>query len=831
LNVGIGVLCEESDVLRGGLTVDGTYRGKNIEIVSTGSGVGISNAGVVELSGGSISTTGLGHYGLDIRNTPGTFSGSNLSITTTGEQADAITLAGNNIFVELDNVRLTTHQDFASGIEAADGAIVEGRNVSIETHGTVYSDGVTVSDAGSRVSLHSSSIITHGGAAGTVGSHGVAMFAGVFDGTDLTISTHGIQANSLDIYRDGEIALADSAVLASGINGAAIGILSDIGGTNAKVSVLRGSLSSAQGALIYVAGGEGEISLIGPMGISAGIVGGRRVLAHVTNFGVRTANIALTLRDITTAVGDIDVTGGQGNHLDATFLNSTWVGDLRVDVGDTANVTLRGSRWRGWAQNANDILLNPSIWTVTGNSNAVSVNNAGLITFDPAAGGFPSLTTDNYVGNSARLGLNTQLDGDGSPSNLLIINGGAATGTTGIIITNAGGMGAQTVSDGILVVDASTNGGATDPTAFTLASRAAAGAYEYLLHRGDLAGVNTDDWFLRSHVVQAGAPNAPLYRPEVPLYQPIPDLGRDMGLAYLGTLHERMGEQANILSAADKDGYAKGAWARLIGETGHASWEGAFGVRADDSRLAGIQAGVDIIRHEDEDGDRDHLGLYAGFAHQSSRISGHALHQNDLRVGRLDLSGPALGAYWTHYNANGGYLDGVLQWHGFSVAGISDYAARLNTTGHGFTASLEAGQPFALDDKWQIEPQAQLIYQSLSVATGKDDFSPVSFAASNALTGRLGLRMQFTEEDEDTLFQPYVKANLWHGFGGTDTTSFNAKSFENHFGGTALDLGVGFTTKMNETTSFHGYVDHRWSIGGRETGAATQAALGLRVKW
>ena len=60
------------------------------------------------------------------------------------------------------------------------------------------------------------------------------------------------------------------------------------------------------------------------------------------------------------------------------------------------------------------------------------------------------------------LALNTFLAGDDSPSDRLVINGGTATGNTGIVVTNAGGPGAVTAGDGILVVD-TTNGGTTDP--------------------------------------------------------------------------------------------------------------------------------------------------------------------------------------------------------------------------------------------------------------------------------------------------------------------------------------------------------------------------------
>jgi outer membrane autotransporter protein len=107
----------------------------------------------------------------------------------------------------------------------------------------------------------------------------------------------------------------------------------------------------------------------------------------------------------------------------------------------------------------------------------------------------------------------------------------------------------------------------------------------------------------------------------------------------------------------------------------------------------------------------------------------------------------------------------------------------------------------------------------------------VSFDEDDAVTGRLGLRLQYSSTDGEKVWQPYAKANLWHGLRGTDTTSFGANSFDNEFGDTALELGVGFTAKMNQTASLYGHVDHRWSLDGREKRAVTQGGLGLRVNW
>jgi type V secretory pathway adhesin AidA len=104
----------------------------------------------------------------------------------------------------------------------------------------------------------------------------------------------------------------------------------------------------------------------------------------------------------------------------------------------------------------------------------VSVVNAGTIDLSSDATVEDGLTIiGNYFGDSGRVLLDTFLAGDGSPSDLLVIDGGTATGITALDITNIGGLGAETTGSGILVVDA-INGATTD-NAFVLAGPVVAG--------------------------------------------------------------------------------------------------------------------------------------------------------------------------------------------------------------------------------------------------------------------------------------------------------------------------------------------------------------------
>ena len=125
------------------------------------------------------------------------------------------------------------------------------------------------------------------------------------------------------------------------------------------------------------------------------------------------------------------------------------------------------------------------------------LTNAGLVNMGTGTAPGTVLTTTSYTGTGGTIAMNTFLGGDNSPSDRLVINGGTASGTSGLRITNAGGSGDLTLGNGIPVVVA-TNGGTTAPGAFGLSGPVVAGPYEYFLFRGGVTPGNENDWFLRN---------------------------------------------------------------------------------------------------------------------------------------------------------------------------------------------------------------------------------------------------------------------------------------------------------------------------------------------
>src|SRR5690606_24176884 len=128
--------------------------------------------------------------------------------------------------------------------------------------------------------------------------------------------------------------------------------------------------------------------------------------------------------------------------------------------------------------------------------------------------------------------------------------------------------------------------------------------------------------------------------------------------------------------------------------------------------------------------------------------------------------------------------------------------------GWGATASLETGYSFQLNENWNIEPQAQLIYQTVSLENTRDRYGNVRYADSHAWHGRLGARLVKSWEGADG--QEYAfwgRANIWHDFGAHAQTTFSSLSGQNavdlrtSLGSTRAQLGLGFNAQVREELS------------------------------
>jgi len=272
---------------------------------------------------------------------------------------------------------------------------------------------------------------------------------------NVAISTSGTTADAIRIENPNNIINATGVTVTT--TGAGASALALISGGGSTANFTNSHLESAAGPVIRVEMGDMKNINLTDTSVTAGSGDGRWL--YVTRLSTPT---------------NITATG------------ATLTGAAITDPGSISNVVLQGD----------------TTWLLTGDSNVTNLtNNASTIDFAPPIGGaFKTLTTVNYVGVGGTLRLNTFLGADNSPSDKLVINGGSGSGSTVILVRNTGGPGAETVSNGILVVQA-ISGGTTTPTAFSLAGgRVTAGAFDYFLFRGGVSPGSQDSWFLRNAI-------------------------------------------------------------------------------------------------------------------------------------------------------------------------------------------------------------------------------------------------------------------------------------------------------------------------------------------
>jgi outer membrane autotransporter protein len=421
------------------------------------------------------------------------------------------------------------------------------------------------------------------------------------------------------------------------------------------------------------------------------------------------------------------------------------------------------------------------------------------------------------------------------------------------MVTNAGGPGAQTVTDGIQVVQA-LNGATSPASAFTLGAPVEAGAYSYYLAKGGVNAGTTDNWYLRNTVAPladtsagstvtgqpiaaagteplpapgaVGSDPAPLYREAVPVYAEMPSVARQMGIMQVDTFHDRQGEQSLLTGS----GTLPASWGRAWGGRNVQSQDGAVNPEFDGS-IYGVQVGQDIYADSSASGHRNHYGFVAGFAHASGDVDGFALGTPNLDVGHLAIDSYSLGGYWTHVGPGGWYTDSVLMGSSLVLDPGSNDGISTSTHGVAVTGSIEGGLPIPLGAGLTIEPQAQLIWQHLSINDLDDGASSVSFNSGNTFLGRLGLRLQSRFDTPGASWQPYVRMSVLRSFGANDQTTYSGGTLiGTSIGQTAGQLGAGVVTQFGKSGSVFATVSWLTNLGGAHQRTVLGDA-GVRWAW
>ncbi|WP_310731535.1 autotransporter family protein, partial [Burkholderia pseudomultivorans] len=369
-----------------------------------------------------------------------------------------------------------------------------------------------------------------------------------------------------------------------------------------------------------------------------------------------------------------------------------------------------------------------------------------------------------------------------------------------------------------------------------------AGAYEYRLYRGGQGDAN--GWYLRSQLdpTDPGDPVGPsgsgngnggnlAYRPGVSGYALTPLLNADYGFSTLGKLHERVGDVYNL--EKQQPGNRDGVWGRIGGQ----SLDANAGRFAADERTFFAQLGKDWTLDQTPNGGSTHAGVTATIGTSNASFTDLARSDTpDLSTstGSVQMHAQSIGGYWTKYLSDGTYFDSVGQVTHYGNRYRDSYGNEASQNGFGVALSQEVGKPFAVGGTpIAVEPQAQLMYQYLKLNGFSDNVSAVSGTTSNALRGRVGVRIFRPNLESNAgggAATPYFTADVLHDFLSPGQTVVGGTPFATHLGRTWYELGVGVTAGFGKSGELYANAKYARNIGGSyRRGIVGQ--VGYRYSW
>jgi outer membrane autotransporter protein len=585
------------------------------------------------------------------------------------------------------------------------------------------------------------------------------------------------------------------------------------------------------------------------------------------------------------------IDGGIGNDL-LTFDHTTSSGATRyinwetVNLGNGSRFDLDGNFQLGDSTSGTGVFSIDSSSTLTSVQGSITpltagrlatLNNSGVI--DLTRGNSrtnDTLTVEgNYAGNGGQLLLQSAVGDDSSLSDKLVVNNGTLTGNTLITVSNIGGAGALTQQNGIQLVQAQGTA-VSDSTAFALKAPVSVGAFDYRLFKGGVTSGSENSWYLRSSVVAPplvavanpdpalpptlaplvavpvaapvvtasgvegvvavetpvlpaavpGAAPIPLYREAVPTWSVVPPAAAQLSLTALGTFHDRQGDQRLLTET----GALGAGWGRVYGKNLEQTWAGTVTPRLDGS-LNGFQVGNDLFSSQLAGGQTQRSGFFVGHSRLQGDVDGFNEGFEGKRSGKVELQGDSLGVYWTLTDPAGAYLDTVAMYTWLNGDNHSQSGLKIDNDGHVTTLSAEVGYPIAVAGNWVIEPQAQAIYQKVRLDSQDDGISHVSFDSDSAWTGRVGARLKGRYEVGGRPLEPYLRANIWHTFTGTDTVTFDhVDQIETQQRTSSADLGIGMVLSVAASVSVYAGVDYSSNIDSIQQ-RGTFGNVGVRMRW
>lgn len=429
------------------------------------------------------------------------------------------------------------------------------------------------------------------------------------------------------------------------------------------------------------------------------------------------------------------------------------------------------------------------------NSGTVYLNDGGQV-----AGNVLRIV-GNYTGHDGFMHFNTVLGDDNAVTDKLNIEGDTS-GRTYVVVNNAGGSGAPTLT-GLELIRV---GGVSDGE-FIQDGRIVAGAYDYRLTRGQ--GNNAGNWYLDNSLALVQPPPDPESPPEPgtspeldpePFPAPAPDGEQALlpapgptadaslngnperprvaverpesgsytanfvaaNTLFITSLHERP-QETRYIDALTGEQKVSNIWLRHAVNR-HRFNDSAGQLRTRDDRTL-VQLGGNVAQGSSNGRDGWMMGAMAGYGtshnQTTSQVTGY---QSTGKV-----TGYGLGIYGTWLaNASertGAYVDAWAHygWFENTVAGQSLAAEKYCSRGSTF--SVETGYTLPLSERIFIQPKTQLIRMGVRPDTHREvNGTRVSGSGNGNLQARIGVQVFMHLHDDqhnsgDRTIRPFVETS------------------------------------------------------------------------
>lgn len=315
----------------------------------------------------------------------------------------------------------------------------------------------------------------------------------------------------------------------------------------------------------------------------------------------------------------------------------------------------------------------------------------------------------------------------------------------------------------------------------------------------------------------------------VPGYAQAPVANTNLGFSTIGTLHERLGAKSQYT----KDGIR--LWGQM--KLGELDLTGADRLYSESDYRAWI-LGADIATQVNPDTKSHNMtGLMLSYTDaemdtfdKERKVDG--IISVDKLAGNVDTARYGLGAYHTRYHRSGAYLDLVTEVSKIKNKYSSRNGIRAKQDGWSAIVSAEVGHQFSLANDFFVEPQAQLMYQHLSLDSFSDKARKVDPDTINAVRGRVGVRAgkNFVQPDSVHTNSLYGLVNVVRDFTSSPSVQVGKDKVAENFNRTFVEVGIGGQAALGKSLSL--YADGRLerNLDGKER-SGFRAKVGLKYSW